>query len=276
MFLKKSLAQHFLRDRRILAKIADAAALSPAAVVLEVGPGEGGLTALLLSRTNKVIAVEKDDRLMPVLQQKFSREIAAEKMVLIHSDILHFDIAYYMLPATDYKVVANLPYYITGNFLRMFLQETAQQPSSMTLLLQKEVARRIVAANGRESLLSFSVKCYGEPKLIGIVKAGAFSPPPKVDSAILTIENISRDFFHSLGCHPRENGEPKTNLDSRVRGNDSEKRFFALLKAGFAHPRKLLASNLGLPPDALAARGIAAKARAENLSPEDWRHLASL
>jgi 16S rRNA (adenine1518-N6/adenine1519-N6)-dimethyltransferase len=269
MYKKKSLGQHFLHDQRILAKVADAADLSASDVVLEVGPGEGTLTEFLLQRAGKVIAVEKDDRLIQVLQNRFQNEIAAGKLELMHADILKLSIfndqfskrgeeiphpsGPLPLGKGEYKVVANLPYYITGQFLRRFLQ-SKQKPSSMTLLLQKEVARRIVAADGKESLLSISVKAYGAPRYVATVKAGAFTPPPKVDSAILAIKKISRSFFDGI----------------------SEKDFFSILKRGFAHPRKLLASNLGVSAKFLAESGIALLARAENLSLEQWRALVTL
>ena len=277
MLHKKSLGQHFLRDPRILQKIADAARLSPTDTVLEVGPGEGVLTRLLLEQAGNVIAVEKDDRLIPILGVTFEKEIRSGNLKLIHADILE--------PTTDnqlpttYKIVANLPYYITGQFLRKFLQEVEQQPTSMTLLLQKEVAKRIVASDGKESILSISVKAYGTPRYIDTVKAGSFSPPPNVDSAILTIENISKEFFRSLICHSHENGNLEKGssvLDSRLRENDGEEYFFALLRKGFAHPRKLLASNLGIAAGTLREIGIDEKARAETLSLDDWRRIAAM
>lgn len=306
MLKKKSLGQHFLRNSRILQRIADAVLLAPEDTVLEVGPGEGTLTAFLLERAGKVIAVEKDDRLIPLLHQRFQKEIAAGKLELIHEDILEFETKRSTLNATRYKVVANLPYYITGQFLRKFLQAD-HQPSSMTLLLQREVAKRIVATGTKESLLSVSVKCYGEPRYIDTVKAGVFSPPPKVDSAILAIENISKKFFGGLehvpkpfpACESRVlvtkrsprthcslatvrsparflTDEPATlGLGTRVSEHAlSEEQFFSLLKKGFAHPRKLLASNLGVPPSILHQCGIAQNARAENVSPVQWKSLA--
>ena len=158
----------------------------------------------------------------------------------------------------------------------------------MTLLLQKEVARRIVAADKRESVLSISVKCYGTPRYIATVKAGSFSPPPKVASAILAIESISKEFFVAPPCHSclpvrirtqssesRNPVEGEENLDSHFHGNDEEKRFFELLKKGFAHPRKLLSSNLGVSPSVLQECGIAPHARAENVSLPQWRCLSA-
>ncbi len=264
---KKSLGQHFLREPRILGKIVAAASIAPSDTVLEVGPGEGTLTKLLLQKAGKVVAVEKDGRLMPLLRQKFRNEIAAGKLELIHQDILEFSIFNFQFSKKPYKIVANLPYYITGQFLRKFLSDE-HQPASMTLLLQKEVAKRIVAADGKESILSISVKCYGEPRIAGLVKAGSFSPPPKVDSAILTIERISKRFFSGLVVKP-----PKITRSDLVKKREGE--FFALLKNGFAHPRKLLSSNLGVAPTLLTACGIPEKARAEDVSLTEWHCLTS-
>lgn len=252
VFAKKSLGQHFLRDPHILEKIIAGGNLSSTDTVLEVGPGEGTLTELLLAKAGKVIAVEKDDRLIPFLKQKFNSEIVEGRLELIHADVLTFSIFDFRFSKRPYKLVANLPYYITGEFLRKFLQELDCQPSSMTLLLQKEVARRIVAMDGRESILSISIKVYGEPRYIVTVKAGSFSPPPSIDSAILSIDHISKRFFETL----------------------SEKAFFDVLKKGFSHPRKLLSSNLGIEKDVLTSCGIEEKARAETLKIHDWKNLA--
>jgi len=266
MLYKKSLGQHFLRDPRILKKIADVAGLSPADTVVEVGPGEGTLTEVLLAAAGNVIAVEKDDRLIPILSEKFAAEIASGKLKLMHADVLEFSIFNFQFSKSPYKIVANLPYYITGQFFRKFLEETDTPPESMTLLLQKEVAERIVARDKKESILSVSIKAYGVPKLMGTVKAGAFSPPPKVDSAILTIERISKDFFATDGHLHAQHDDAHL-----VRMN--EHRFFGTVRRGFAHPRKFVASNLGLRPAELQSVGIDEKARAESLSLEDWKRI---
>lgn len=247
MLHKKSLGQHFLRSASALHKIAEAGRLSPEDTVLEVGPGEGVLTALLLARAGKVIAVEKDDRLIPILTQKFAKEIAEGKLELVHADILNYEFGIRNY-GKKYKIVANLPYYITGQFLRTFLQGTEGPPETMVLLLQKEVAKRIVASDKKESILSISVKAYGAPRYIDTVKAGSFSPPPKVDSGIIAIEGISKNFFEGI----------------------SEQIFFETLKKGFSHPRKLLSSNLRVTRETLIQCDISATARAENVSCEQW------
>ena len=237
---KKSLGQHFLRNRGALEKIVAAAELVPTDTVLEVGPGEGVLTALLLERAGRVVAVEKDSHLIPVLQKRFAKEIASGKLELIHCDILDLE----KIEPFPYKIVANIPYYITGQFLRKFLQ-SEMQPSMM--IVAGPISPRLRGVN-KESILSISVKCYGTPKYIGTVKAGSFSPTPKVDSAILKISGISKKFFADF----------------------AEERFFAVLKKGFAHPRKLLASNLGITPDMLEKCGVEKNARAEDVSLAQW------
>lgn len=265
---KKSLGQNFLRNAGALQKIVEAAEIKSGETVLEIGPGEGNLTGKLLDGGAKVVAVEKDDRLIPILQEKFTVEISSGQLTLIHDDILHvalfsaiaenrapMDLGY-MLHASGYKIVANIPYYITGEILRKALSEWPQL-ARIVLLVQKEVAERIVARNGKESLLSISVKIYGDPKIIGVVKAGSFAPAPKVDSAILLIENISKNRLAGI----------------------NEQHFFEIVRAGFAHKRKILAGNLkplwGADAEKrLAICNIPKNIRAENLTLENWLCLA--
>lgn len=242
MRAKKSLGQNFLMHARIAERIAKAAGVSNESVVFEIGPGTGMLTRELLRLAGKVVALEADPELFEKLQHDFADDIHSGRLELLFGDVRAFDPA--MLPA-GYTIVANIPYYITGEIIRMFL-ETQNQPQSMTLLVQKEVAERI-ARSKKESILSLSVKAYGVPKYEFTVPRGAFVPAPKVDSAVLTIANISRkNFTHSV----------------------EEKKFFTLLHAGFAHKRKFVRSNL--TEAGLSAGEVAQKARAEDLSLTDW------
>ncbi len=234
------------------ARIADAAALSRTDAVLEIGPGTGMLTRALLSRAGKVVAVEADRELAASLEETFARELADGTFVLVTGDVRALDPADYF--SGSYKIVANIPYYLTGELMRRFL-EAPVQPESITFLVQKEVAERIARAK-KESVLSLSVKAFGTPRYVFTVPRGAFKPVPKVDSAVLTITHISRDAFATPA---------------------QEARFFALIHAGFSHKRKLLASNLqeaGLKErGALAAIGVPETARAEDLPLAAWLSL---
>ncbi|MBU6431010.1 MAG: ribosomal RNA small subunit methyltransferase A [Patescibacteria group bacterium] len=255
---KKSLGQNFLKSKKALSAMVEAGEVGEKDIVLEAGPGKGALTEELLKKADKVIAVEKDDVLMEFLRQKFSADIASGKLELIHGDILDFNPTTHNLKPKTYKLLANIPYYITGQFLRKFLSGE-NQPSKMVILLQKEVVKRIVANDGKESILSISVKAYGKPKNIGKVSKENFSPKPKIDSAILLIDDISRVFF-------KDDGE--------------EKKFFELVKAGFAHKRKLLARNMGhLAKNRedlekiFETCAIPPKARAEDIKLEQWKRI---
>ncbi len=251
---KKSLGQHFLRSERALQTIIDAGDPEPLDIILEIGPGEGVLTERLLKFAGKVVAVEKDDSLFIALEEKFKKEIKNESLDLIHGDIVDFDQSVFnFYTEHTYKIIANIPYNITGLLLRKFLSAD-KQPEKMVLLVQKEVAERIVARDKKESILSISVKVYGKPKYVERVLAGSFTPPPKVDSAILLIEDISKEFFR----------------------NFPEVEFFKMLRAGFASKRKKLSSNLSViypkqrVEDTFIALNIDTNTRAEDLSLEMW------
>jgi 16S rRNA (adenine1518-N6/adenine1519-N6)-dimethyltransferase len=255
---KKSLGQNFLKSKTALIKMLEAGEVNSEDIILEVGPGKGVLTEKLLALAKKVIAVEKDDRLIPFLQEKFAKEIAESKLEIIHGDILDFSSTVYRLQFTNYKVIANIPYYITGQFLRKFLEGNDQpacvgRPERIVVMVQKEIAQRIVANDQKESLLSISVKAFGQPKMIMKVGKENFSPAPKVDSAILLISNISKQLF----------------VDNKI----EEKRFFEVLHAGFAHKRKVLASNLKgiIPAEKLAT--LPKNIRAEDLTVKEWVNL---
>ncbi|HEV7449338.1 MAG TPA: 16S rRNA (adenine(1518)-N(6)/adenine(1519)-N(6))-dimethyltransferase RsmA [Candidatus Paceibacterota bacterium] len=236
MYKKKSLGQHFLHNRHYLGMVADAADITKGETVLEIGPGEGALTHVLLERGAKVVAIEKDSRLMSVLQEKFDKEIKNKTLEVIEGDALEFEPKF-----KNYKVVGNIPYYITGALFKKFLSGT-RQPSLLVFLIQKEVAERI-ARSKKESILSLSVKAYGEPKYIKTVPAGAFVPPPKVDSAILLVSNVSRKNFKNVA---------------------HEENFFDLIKKAFGSKRKMLRSTLG----------IDSSERPEDLTLEQWLALS--
>lgn len=242
MQAKKSLGQNFLMHARIAERIALAAHLAPDTTVFEIGPGTGMLTRELLKLAKKVIAIEADAELFEKLKTDFAREISEGRLEFIHGDIRTFDIA--SLPK-GYALVANIPYYLTGEIFKMFLTAD-NQPSAITLLVQKEVAERIVARD-KESILSLSVKAYGTPKREFNVPRGAFNPAPNVDSAVLTIRDISRKNFST---------------------KNEEELFFELVHAGFAHKRKFVRKNL--LEAKLPSGDIPEKARAEDLSLSAW------
>ncbi len=258
MIKKKSLGQNFLKSKSVVKDIVNASKISEK-IILEIGPGEGMMTEELLKDAKQVIVVEKDHRLIPILEEKFKEEILKNKLVVIEKDILEFDIENLKSYGNEYKVVANIPYYITGQIIRKFL-ESDYKPISMTLLLQKEVAERIIARDKKESLLSLSVKIFGNPKIIRTVGRGAFSPSPNVDSSVLVIESITDEKLGGL----------------------SPTLFFEVLHAGFAHKRKQLLPNLGNSFDkekiasAFEKIGFNMKIRAEDLSLENWVTLSKL
>ena len=279
MKAKKSLGQNFLINPKIAERIAFEADISKKDTVLEIGPGTGNLTKYLLTRAKKVIAVEKDDNLIKELTKKFKKEIEEKKLVLINDDILKFNIQKIDCKFFgNYKIIANIPYNITGAILKKFLSEK-NKPESMTLMIQKEVAERIMARDGKESLLSISVKAYGEPKILFKVSRGNFYPSPKVDSAVITIKNISRKLFvealqtvqsrtlHSL--HGSLYGVYDLSLEK------FEDKFWEIVRAGFAHKRKKLSSNLKNLISSTLRQDLENK-RAEELTLKDWIDLAKM
>ncbi len=250
MKAKKSLGQNFLKSVPALNKIIESGEVNTGDVILEIGPGKGALTARLLEQSGQVLAVEKDTDLLIFLQEKFSNEIKSGKLRLISGDILEFNPREHNLENGKYKIIANIPYNITGAILKKFLTEETQ-PERMVLMVQNEVAKRIVARDEKESVLSISVKAYGNPKFIMKVPARYFSPAPKVDSAVISITGISRKIF-------KEN-------------NISEENFWEMVKNGFAHKRKKLTSNLkGLISKEKIEKMSGENIRAEDLKLEDW------
>ncbi len=256
---KKSLGQNFLKSKGALLAMCKAGELTGNDIVLEIGPGKGALTEYLLKEAKKVIAVEKDYDLAIFLSEKFKKEVVDGKLVLVQGDILEKDPSIYGLKDGKYKLIANIPYNITGAIFKKFLSGPVK-PSIMTLLVQKEVAERVVARDKKESILSISVKVYGIPKYITKVSKKYFSPSPKVDSAIIQITSISNKLF---------------------KNKELESWFFQILKAGFAHKRKVLKSNLNIIAktedinQVFEKLQINGKSRAENIEIGTWVKLAS-
>lgn len=251
---KKSLGQNFLHDPHILDKIVALAALTPDATVLEVGPGTGNLTRLLAAQVEQLIAVELDDRLIPLLQSEFA---PLRHVEVIHGDILKVDL-WNRLGNTPYIVVANLPYYITSAVLRHVFEDLPR-PQRLVLTVQREVAERITAQPGDMSLLAVSVQFYGEPQIALHLNPAVFWPRPEVESAVVKIE-----------VYPA----PPVDVPD-------ERQFFRVVRAGFGQKRKQLRNSLsaGLgtakeQTDAvLNQAGVDPQRRAETLSLEEWAAL---
>lgn len=248
---KKSLGQHWLRDRATLGHIADCANISSEDTVLEIGPGLGTLTSELLRRAKKVVAVEFDE----ALARKLPGQFPGKNLEVINKDILSFDLS--QLPK-KYKVVANVPYYITSKIVQL-LMTAENKPVVAVLLVQKEVAERLAAKSGDMSILALSAQVYAEVTLGGVVPAELFTPPPKVDSQVVILKT-------------RKN--PLIETD--------EKTFFRVVKAGFSAKRKKLRSSLsgGLAISKQEAEQLLQKAtinpdaRAEDLTITQWNQLA--
>lgn len=270
---KKSLGQNFLVDPTHRKRIVAAAGLTPADTVLEVGPGPGVLTELIAQQAGRVVAVELDERFIPLLRARFA---AQPHVTIVHGDILTIDIGDWVLGIKDnlqyplpnppsptstpsYKVIANLPYYITSAAIRRLL-ETVPPPELLVLTVQREVAERMVAAPPQMSLLALGVQFYCTAQIVDRIPAGAFYPRPKVDSAAVRLVRRERPVA--------------TTVDAET--------FFRVARAGFGQPRKQLrnslAAGLGVRPDMverwLAAAGIAPERRAETLSLAEWEKLA--
>lgn len=248
----KSLGQHWLRDRSVLGQIADYAELTPDDTVLEIGPGQGSLTSVLLGRAARVVAVEFDGDLAAKLPAQFP----GKNLEVISGDILTFDLG---ALTPGYKVVANVPYYITSKIVQL-LMTAKNQPSRAILLVQKEVAERLAAKPGDMSILAISAQVFADIELGAVVPASLFTPPPKVDSQVVIL---------------RRRPTPLVPVDR-------QKQFFQVVKAGFSAKRKKLRSSLAgglnLTKAEAAAKLIALEinpdSRAEELSIADWKKIA--
>lgn len=259
----KSLGQNFLIDEKALGDIVAAAELSPDDVAIEVGPGMGVLTFALAEKCKRVIAIEKDKKMSRYLRSEVLKKMGDKANIeIVTDDILKTNMPKFLKERgiTKYKLVANIPYYITSPIIKLFL-ETELPPVAMVMMVQKEVAERICAKKGDLSILALSVQLYGEPALVRIVSSASFYPAPKVDSAILRIGKIGRKFEA-----------------------EEYKKMFRLIKIGFASKRKRLVNNLaaGLKLDkeavekVLAGLEIDKNARAEDLGVADWARLSDV
>jgi 16S rRNA (adenine1518-N6/adenine1519-N6)-dimethyltransferase len=255
------LGQNFLIDKNILQKIIDASDINSEDIILEVGPGLGTLTQELAKKAKKVIAVEKDETMCKILKEKFSAQGGPasgwKNIEIINEDILKFKIE-----EKKYKVIANIPYYLTSPLIRKFLEE-GNQPQEIILMIQKEVAQRICSKTPDMNLLAVSVQFYADPKIVFTVSKNSFWPVPKIDSAIIKITPNTR--------HCEEGEAQRSNL------------FFKVVKAGFSQPRKQLAGNLSKvlkiekkeTANWLLKNNITPTQRAETLTIEDWKNLAN-
>ncbi len=250
----KGLGQNFLQDNRALQRIISVADLDPADEVLEIGPGLGSLTRYLALSAHSVTAVELDRKLFPALETVVS---PYKNVRLVQGDILELDPAQ-LMASPGYRVVANIPYYITSQVIRHLL-ESDPRPGRVVLTVQKEVAQRVCAEPGEMSLLALSVQVYGKPEVAAIIPAGAFYPAPNVDSAVLRVELFSQPII------------PSAQLDT----------FFTMAKAGFSQKRKTLRNSLSgglrIPPSEaetlLRTAVIDPQRRAETLDLAEWGKL---
>jgi len=256
---KKRLGQVFLKNKAFLSKIIKAGEISSKDTVLEIGPGKGVLTEALLQAGAKVLAIEKDPQLVIFLKEKFQNN---KNLTIIEADIRDFlknkeFNAQYSVLNTQYKVLGNIPYYLTSHLLQLLL-ELKHQPEVIVLMIQKEVAQRIIVQPPKMNLLAVSVQFFAKPEIITYVPKSAFWPQPKVDSSIIKLSPMS---------FPRKR----------------ESQFFQVVKAGFSHPRKLLISNLNqtlkIPKNQLqeifSKLNLASNIRVQNLSLENWKDLTT-
>lgn len=250
-YAKKSLGQHWLTDAATLEAMCDAVDVNGTDMILEIGPGLGTLTELLVAKAKRVVAVEFDKK----LAEELPTRVPSANLEVVSQDILSFDLT---KPPKGYKVVANIPYYLTSNLIRV-LSESSNPPERTALLVQKEVAQRVAARPGGMSLLSVSAQYYWEVSLGVMVPAELFTPPPKVDSQILILNYRKEALF--------------PDVDTKL--------FFRIVKAGYAGRRKTLNNSLsaGLQlskpetAELLAAAKIASNLRAQNLALDDWYRL---
>lgn len=238
---KKSLGQNFLVNEGVLDRIVAAADVRPDDTIIEIGPGTGALTGRLAASGARVVAIEKDRRLIDPLKEQF---ISHPNVTITEGDVLEWQPG---LPAGSYKVVANIPYYLTSHLIRQML-EVWPSPSVAVLMVQEEVAERMMAAPPNMNLLALSVQLYAKPSRIMRVSRGSFRPMPDVDSAVV-------------------------RLDIPTTGDAHQREVLSIARRAFAHKRKQLGSLI--PEQALASVGLTRTARPQELSLDQWKQLAA-
>ncbi len=260
MFQKKSLGQNFLKSERALREIIEASDIQNTDIILEIGPGEGVLTEGLLQKNPaKLIVVEKDDRLIPILEEKFKEPLVSGKIDLLHADILDVFEKGLGISEGQFKVIANIPYYITGLIMRNIFS-LSHLPERVVLLVQKEVADRITDQK-KNNILQASTTLYGKTRRVSVVPRGAFVPAPNVDSAIICIYNIEKPVSQEF-----------------------EDTYFTIIKAAFAHKRKKASKNLDGVLDTdfktwekhLNELGLNENTRAEDMTTEQFKKLTAI
>ncbi|MBI1961222.1 MAG: ribosomal RNA small subunit methyltransferase A [Candidatus Sungbacteria bacterium] len=254
--------QHFLVDKKILARIVKTASVKKGENILEIGPGFGALTSELIQKGANVVAVEFDRK----LARHLSGELKDSKARIVQGDILSFSNQAISgwFGSKSYRVVANIPYHITGKIIKKFVSSELPKPASLVLLVQREVAERVVAKPGHLSLLALSVQLYAEPSIAFEVPKESFWPIPEVDSALLAIDDVQE--------------KPRTPPQSPPWQGGEAERFWQIVRIGFSSPRKQLRNNLAaglsLPQDvikkALKQSNLPETSRAQELSILDW------
>ena len=252
---KKALGQNFLIDRRVRAKIVEAAEISPTDTVLEVGPGRGFLTKALVEHAGRVVAIELDGGLIPRLTEAFTEY---DNVDFVEGDARTVDIGDLVGTKTEYKVVANLPYYAATPIVRRFL-ETQHKPTTLVVMVQREVGQEMTAPPGKMGILSVATQVYGRPRIVASVPPRAFRPSPNVTSAVVRIDTYA---------------EPLVKFEKA-------ERFFSLVRAAFSAPRKQIHNSLknGLETGheevmtILRNAGISPTRRAQTLSMDEWGSL---
>ena len=258
---KKSLGQNFLKDEAVLERIVASASVDSTDWVVEIGPGTGALTRVLSEKAQKVIALELDRDLIPDLLKQFplSSNVSIVEQDIIRAEMAEMLHVHGLREGHPYKVVANIPYYITAPIIQYLLQ-LPTPPETIVLMIQKEVAERITAKPGSLSILGVSVQYYADPELLFMVSKTAFEPVPKVDSAVVLLK-------------------PKRKLDK-----EKDKPFFRMVKAGFSARRKTLVNNLAsglhLPKEEVSEKlvrlGFDPNIRAQALSVADWERVVEV